>query len=240
MTPSSALVLHVAVGTVALAAFWGAFAARKGGTWHRRSGRVFFVAMLAVVGTVAPLTVAEAPVEPARIVQLVYLSACVACVVSLAWTSVRWRRAPERFARLPLRAAGATLTALGGLVLAAGLATGNPVAVVLSWVGLAFGTAMWRHARTVAPLPTRWWLQWHLDAVCGLLTAVHGTMLFVAWRAVVAPDAGPASAAGAHLLVLGVALGVRARLGRQHEAPSFVFPSLPARDGGGLLPARGR
>lgn len=227
---------HVSVGTLALLAFWLALAVQKGGLWHRRAGRVFFVGMLAVVGSVAPLLLAVRPFDPARVVQLVYLSVCVGVVVGIGWLSVRSRRAPDRFAALPWRAIGSTLAGLGGLVLIAGIATGDPVAAVLSWVGLAFGSALVRFSREVPP--ARWWLQWHLDAVCGLFTAVHGTLSFVGWRTFVAPDAAPGIAAFAHLGVLGLAVMARVWLSRRYRAPSFVF-AWP-RVAGDVTPAPGR
>ncbi|MCB9686417.1 MAG: hypothetical protein H6735_15355 [Alphaproteobacteria bacterium] len=215
------LLVHILVGVVALVTFWLALGARKGRGSHRVVGRVFFAAMLLVVVTVAPLLVTDRPLDPGRVVQLVYLSACVASVVALGWTSVRWRRAPERFASLPLRGVGAVLTGLGGVVLLAGLLTANPVAAVLSWVGLAFGSAMVRsHGKRGA---SNGWLQWHLDAVCGLLTAVHGTLAYVAWRGLVAPGAGPWTAAGFHVGVLVIAIVVRAWLARRYRTPSLVF-----------------
>ena len=143
--------------------------------------------------------------------------------MTVGWTSVRWRRTPARFARLPLRGVGLVLAGLGGVVLLAGIATGNPVAVVLSWVGLAFGTTMRRFVRQHGRWDGRWWLRWHLDAVCGLLTAVHGTLDFVVWRALVAPEAGPATAAVAHLGVLLIAIVARVWLSQRYKAPSFVF-----------------
>ncbi len=45
--PFLALAFHVGTGLVALVAGFMAVALRKGGTWHRRSGRVFVYAMIA-------------------------------------------------------------------------------------------------------------------------------------------------------------------------------------------------
>ncbi|MEZ4321121.1 MAG: hypothetical protein R3F61_26820 [Myxococcota bacterium] len=220
---SASLAVHLVVGTLALVAYWAALASRKGSARHRWLGRTFFVAMLAVVASVAPLLLGSTPVDPGHVVQLVYLSVCVATVVTLGWTAVRWRREPERFHGAHLRPLGGLLSGLGALVLFAGLGTGDPVPVVLSWVGLAYGSAMWRSSRGTGAWPRGWWLCWHLDAIAGLFTAVHGTVAYVTWRELVMPGAGPWWAALAHAGVLVLAVGFRAWAAGHYRAPSVVF-----------------
>lgn len=212
--------VHIGAGGLALVLFWAAMLSVKGSTRHRRAGRPFLVAMLATVATV-PLVVLNRPVpfDPGWIVALVYLSLCVGTVVTLAWTAIRWKDRPERFRGLHFRLLGPLLAALGAVVLAAGLAKGDPVAAVLSWVGLAFGTAMIAFARSRAPLHPRWWLSWHVNAVLGLFTAVHGTLGFVAWRALAAPEATRADAAAWHAGVLVIALLMRVVIGRRRGLP---------------------
>ncbi|MCB9676825.1 MAG: hypothetical protein H6737_17050 [Alphaproteobacteria bacterium] len=218
-----ALSVHVAVGALALIAFWSALAAKKGSRLHRAIGRGFFVAMLLVVATVGPLVVDPKGVDPGRVVQMAYLSACVGTVVFVGWSSVRLRRAPERFYGLHLRGLGALVAGLGAIVLVAGLTTSDPVPAVLSWVGLLYGAALVRLGGA-GPRSGTWWLGWHLDAVCGLLTAVHGTLLYVLWRGAVDPLAGRATAAAFHVAVLVVAVALRHHLARRYRAPSLVFP----------------
>lgn len=70
-----------------------------------------------------------------------------------------------------------------------------------------------------ASLQPRWWLSWHVNAVLALFTAVHGTLGFVAWRSLVAPDATRADAAAWHLGVLVIALGMRVVVGRRLGLP---------------------
>lgn len=215
---------HIVVGAVALAFFWAAFSSRKGSAEHRWRGRRFFVAMLATVVTVPPVVLMRPePFDPGRIVALVYLSLCVASVVTLAWTAVRWKDHPDHFRGFHLKALGVAITLLGALVLMAGGLKGDPVAVVLSWVGLSFGPAMlyfaWKRGQ---PHPL-WWLSWHLSAVCGLMTAVHGTLLFVAWRWLLAPQADRADAAIFHAAVLVVGLLMRGWWGRRRGVPWGFF-----------------
>lgn len=223
---------HVAIGSFAMLLFWATLLSAKGSLRHRRSGRLFFVAMLATVSTVPPVVLLRpVPFDPAWIVSLVYLSVCVGTVVTLAWTSIRWKDRPERFRGLHFRLLGPLLVMLGTVVMMAGVFKGDPVAAVLSWVGLAYGAAMMHFARSRAALHPRWWLSWHLSAVCGLFTAVHGTLGFVVWRALVAPDATRADAAAWHAGVLVVAVLMRAVIGRQRGLSwgFFVRAAQPAR-----------
>ena len=220
--------VHVAVGSLAMILFWMTLLSVKGSGRHRRVGRTFLVVMLVTVLTVPPVVLLRpVPFDPGWVVSLVYLSVCVGTVVTLAWTAIRWKDQPERFRGTHLRVLGPVLAALGAVVLVAGVAKGDPVAVVLSWVGLGFGAAMIYFARTRAALHPRWWLSWHVNAVLALFTAVHGTLFFVVWRALAAPEATRADAAAWHLGVLAVALLMRARISRQRALPWGFFDHTP-------------
>jgi hypothetical protein len=226
-----ALWAHIGVGSLAMVLFWGTFLSAKGSPRHRRTGRRFLAAMLATVITVPPVVLMRpVPFDPGWIVSLVYLSACVGTVVTVAWTSIRWKDQPERFRGLHFRLLGPLIAVLGAVVLTAGLVKGDPVATVLSWVGLAYGTAMIHFAWSRARLHARWWLSWHVNAVLGLFTAVHGTLGFVVWRALMEPAAARADAAAWHAGVLIVALLMRAIIGRQRRL-SWGFFERPAQPG---------
>jgi energy-converting hydrogenase Eha subunit E len=215
---------HVGIGSLAMILFWATLLSVKGSLRHRRRGRTFFVSLLATVSTVPPIVLLRpVPFDPGWIVSLVYLSVCVGTVVTLAWTAIRWKDQPERFRGTHFRVLGPLLVILGVVVLVAGLAKGDPVAAVLSWVGLAYGAAMIHFAWSRAPMHARWWLSWHVSAVLGLFTAVHGTLCFVVWRALLAPDATRADAAAWHFGVLVVALVMRAGVGRQRGLPWGFF-----------------
>jgi hypothetical protein len=215
---------HIGIGSLGMVLFWATLLSAKGSLRHRRSGRPFFVVLLATVVTVPPVVLLRpVPFDPAWIVSLVYLSVCLGSVVTLAWTAIRWKDQPERFRGLHFRLLGPLLVVLGTVVLAAGLVKGDPVAAVLSWVGLAYGAAMIYFAWSRAPLHPRWWLSWHVSAVLGLFTAVHGNLGFVVWRALVAPDATRADAAAWHAGLLVVALLMRTVVGRQRRLPWGFF-----------------
>jgi len=222
--------VHIGIGSLAMMLFWAALLSTKGSPLHRRAGRPFFVAMLATVLSVPPVVLLRpVPFDPGWIVSLVYLSACVGTVVTVAWTAIRWKDQPGRFRGLHFHLLGPLVALLGAVVLVAGLVKGDPVASVLSWVGLAYGVAMIHFAWSRLPLHPRWWLAWHVNAVLGLFTAVHGTLGFVVWRSLAAPEATRADAAAWHAGVLVVALVIRAVVGRRRGIPwGFYDPTAHA------------
>jgi hypothetical protein len=229
---------HVGVGCVAVALYWATLLSVKGSLWHRRAGKPFFLTLLATVVTVPPVVLLRpVPFDPGWVVSLVYLSVCVGTVVTVAWTAIRWKGQVERFRGLHFRVLGPLLVLLGAVVLAAGLVKGDPVAAVLSWVGLAYGTAMIYFAWSRAPVHPRWWLSWHVNAVVGLFTAVHGNLGFVLWREWAAPEATRGDAALWHAGVLVVAVLIRAAITRRRRLPWGFFehpaPSRQAPDWAG-------
>jgi uncharacterized membrane protein len=79
--PLVSLVFHVAVGVAALVGGFIAIAARKGGTWHRRSGMVFVYTMIATGLTAAGISVYEGKSPGGGVV--------TAYFVFTAWTTIR-------------------------------------------------------------------------------------------------------------------------------------------------------
>lgn len=218
---------HVLIGTLALLLYWVPLVTAKGGRAHRRFGGWALDALLAVVVTVGALLFTRPePFDPAWVVQFTYLSACVVTVAWLARAAPRHKAQPEALQRSwTLRIMGPILTLMAAAVLAAGLTQGDPVAAVLSWVGVFYGLMILRFTGLRAPLHPKWALGWHLTATCGLFTAVHGTLLFVAWRALVDPAASPTAAALCHGGVILPALALRLWFGRRHGVPlGFAAP----------------
>jgi hypothetical protein len=80
--PLLALAFHVAMGSVALVTGCTAIAARKGSTWHRRSGLVFVVAMVAMGLSAVGISVYEGKESVAG-------GAVAAYLVFTAWTAIR-------------------------------------------------------------------------------------------------------------------------------------------------------
>lgn len=168
--------LHIAVGALALAGFWSAGLARKGGDWHRRAGRLFLLAMSAIVATAVPMTLyawlAGKPVTAAFLGYLIVITA------TGTWTS--WRAIADK--RDVHRYTGPVFTALAWLSLGSGVAMlglglriGAPLFIGFSSIGLYIGWDMLRKRRQrelLAQRP-RWWLIEHYTAMIGNGIAVH-------------------------------------------------------------------
>jgi hypothetical protein len=220
MSYALAATLHMAMGAVGLLGYWAALSTIKGSAPHRAAGKTFFVTMLFVTLSLGPvLLLRPGAFDLGFVVQLVYLSLCLMTVCMLGWTAILWKHDPDRFRGGHLRVLGPVLFALGLVVLASGLARRDPVPALLSWVGLFFGAAMMRFAWMRSPLHPRWWLNWHLTAVCLLFSAVHGSLMVVAWRWVIDPEVDRPLSASLHLLSLVLAIGLRLWFGHHRGVP---------------------
>lgn len=214
-------ILHLLLGSLAVVCYWGALLARKGSLPHRRWGRAFFTLLLPVALSVGPLLVLKAGrVQADYIVQFSYLSLCLFTVGLVGWSAIRLKSDPERFRGWHFRLLGGLIFLGGMVVLGAGLAQGRLLPVVFSLIGLVFGGAMLRFAWQPGALPPRWWLGWHLNAVCLLVSAVHGTVLVVALRSWFNPPPGEWLPVLCHGGMLVVALLMRLWLGRRYGLAS--------------------
>lgn len=176
------VVLHVATGSVALAAFWLAALARKGGPLHVAAGRVHLVAMLAVIASGAPL--AHALVERGQQVSGLFLSFLLLLTASACWHAFRAIR--DRLDRRryygPLYWVFALSIGAGGAgMLWLGSTAGGVLLQVFGGLGLlsAFGAVQsWRRA----PGDPRWWLKEHYGNVIGCGVATHIAFLGIGLR----------------------------------------------------------
>jgi hypothetical protein len=219
---------HIVIGSAAILFYWIALLSIKGSPRHKAWGRVFMGALVVVALSVGPVLLLRPGIfDPARVVQFIYIDLCLITVVTVGWTAIRWKSQLERFRGLHFRALGATILALGLVVLLAGLASRNPVPVTFSLIGLVYGSAMIRFAWMRAEVHPRWWLGWHLNAVCGLFNATHGTVLAVAWRALADPDAGDLTTVVTQLGTMAVALAMRLWLGHVSGAPLRLARPFP-------------
>lgn len=194
------VLLHVAAGTLALVAFWIAVALRKGSPRHRLVGRVYLLAMLAVIVTGVVL-VAQRVIDGQMIGASFfgYLLVLVTTTVWLAWRAIRDKHDPTRYLGRIYHALAMANPLAGLCVLALGLQHGQPLLIGFSLVGMLIGVDMLRRRRVI-PTQPRWWLEEHYSAMLGngaathiaflaiglpkLLPAVSGSALFyVAWFA---------------------------------------------------------
>lgn len=213
-------IFHIGVGSAAILFYWVTLLSTKGGRRHRAWGKAFFVTLGGVTLTVAPLLLLRpAPFDPAWAVQFVYLALCLLTVAMLGWTAIRWKNDLARFRGRHFKVLAIALFLLGAVVLAAGIGEGSLLTVSFSWVGIVYGGAMIRFAWMRAEPHPRWPIIWHLNAVCGLFNAVHGTLLAVIWRVALDPQAGEGLSAAMQLATILVSLGLRLWFGMARNAP---------------------
>jgi hypothetical protein len=89
MVHTSLLVLHISCAAVALLAGFAAMAFRKGSNWHGATGTVFFVSMIGMTASAAPMAVFLKPNRLNVVVSLLTLYLVVTA----------WRAAKQRLAR---------------------------------------------------------------------------------------------------------------------------------------------
>lgn len=223
------LIGHLIAGAITFALYWAVVFTVKGSERHRRRGRLCLLSLIPVGLSVGPMLVLRS-FDPAWLIQFVYLLLCLLAVGVVAWTAIRWKHQLERFRGRHFRILGATLVVTGGIVLAAGIASRQPLPIILSSIGLVFGGAMVRFARIRGPLHPKWWLGWHLNAVLLLSSAVHGTLLAVAYRSLIDPDGFNAAQLVTQPGTLLLALVLRVSIGRQRGVPLGFRACEPAID----------
>ena len=216
----TAHLVHIVFGSLALAGWWGAFLQAKGSPRHKRFGRLFLILLGVVLVTVGGIFFLSSRLFAApELIQFSYLVLCVVTVGGTAFAAIRLRHDIERFRGPLFRGFGFAAFVMGGVVLAAGIASGNPMPVIFSVIGLLFGGAMIRFAFLKGAVHPNWWLGWHLNGMCFLFNAVHGTMLAVIWRALVNPEAGVGLSMLTQLGTMAIALALRLYFGSRYDAP---------------------
>ncbi len=178
----AAVWLHLIAGTVALATFWTAGLARKGGPLHRAAGRTYLVAMVAVIVSGVPMVGALLlRGHPMSASFLGYLLVLVSFSCWSAWRAVRDRRDPARYAGPVFRALALACTVAGLGMAALGLSRGVPLFVVFGALGPLAGLGAWRFLRRGSQ-PPQWWLREHLSAMIANGVATHIAFLGIGLR----------------------------------------------------------
>ena len=214
------LTAHLVAGGVTFVLFWSAVLTVKGSPSHRKRGRLFFLSLLPVGLSVGGLLILRSSTfDPARMVQFVYLLLCLLTVGTVGWTSILWKHDLDRFRGWHFQLLGPAMFLSGGVVLAAGFASHQPLAIILSSIGLVYGGTMIRFAWIAAPLHPKWWLGWHLNSVLLLSSAVHGTLLAVIYRAIVDANGFDAAQLVTQPGTLWLALILRAYIGKKRGVP---------------------
>jgi hypothetical protein len=192
------LACHVVAGLIGLAAFWVPAIVRKGGTLHKRAGRIFYLATCGVAATgfviavlllAAPLTVhpprsAVSPAVAAVIAAkirwtvpfLAYLLLITFVPVYHGVRVLATKRAPETL-RTPLHTALAVASIAASIVMVGlGLTQRQPVFLALSPIGFLIGAGNLQFARKPYPTPMAWWYE-HMGSMIGGGIAFHTAFL---------------------------------------------------------------
>ncbi|MBS7457518.1 hypothetical protein [Coralloluteibacterium stylophorae] len=214
------VLLHVAAGTAALATYWGAGLARKGGRLHRWSGRAYLGAMAVITLTAVPMTLKF--LLDGRTVTATFFAYLVLLVATgcwNAWRAVRLKREVAAYTGRAHATVGALNVAGALVVLAVGWEVGSAVLMAFSSVGLTGGGLMLRQSRR-APSDARWWLREHLGAMVGNGIATH-IAFFGIGLARLLPELDQARFEWLMwLLPLAVGLAARVALTRRHAPRS--------------------
>lgn len=234
-----ALNAHILAGTVVLAAFWIAALAAKGSTVHRRGGRVYVLAMVALLALTLVMTAGMVlDGDPRRAMFNVYVSLISVASVWIAWSSIRWKNDIGRYLGWPYKAICIALFAYGGFVLSLAPRMPEParVAMVFAFavLGLGIATAMaWRWwKRADSP---RWWLAEHLTGMGINFAATHASFSILAGGSVFPALKDPWTRTGILAAWMVSALVVRLWAGRRfglHGATpaTSAVPALRERD----------
>jgi len=173
------LAAHGLSGLVALVTFWTAAAAKKGSPLHLRVGKVYMLAMIAIILTAMPMAaIIAARGHVQNAVFLAYLVVITANGVWLGWRAVKRKRDQAGF-RSPAYTAMALATlASAATVFVVGQRVGSPLLMGFSSVGAFTGLQMLiRRARPLAS--ARWWLKEHFSAMIGCGVATHIAFLSI-------------------------------------------------------------
>lgn len=194
MSAYSTLVLvHAGLGTLALATFWTAGLARKGSPVHVAAGRIYLLAMVALLLIAVPLSIATLVDRPVAGAFLLYLLVITGTAVWTSWRAIKdkrdWARYTGRAYRGLMWANLASALAIGAVgVLLAQFA--QVVIVAFAGIGLATFVRMWRFSRA-APAEPRWWMREHLLAMLGNGVATHIAFLSIGLPKLLPMLAGP-------------------------------------------------
>ena len=165
--------VHVLAGAIALLSFWMAALTRKGSVRHRYGGRVYLLAMLAVVVTALPLAVAAfLQDKPVTGTFLAYLIVITATPAWTAYRAIRDKNSIARFAGPVFRFLAWGNIASGLVVLALGIHYRATLLAGMALIGLISGPFMLRFARRETH-EVRWWLTQHFGGMIGAGVATH-------------------------------------------------------------------
>jgi hypothetical protein len=225
------LSLHGLLGALALVTFWLAGLTRKGSPVHRQAGKVYLIAMVALLVPAVPLAIRIWVLKSwVGGVFLMYLEVIVATSVWVSWRALKDKRDWAKFAGPAYRALAWANIAAGAAVLVVGVLFANNmrwILVAFSLVGLLGGRGMLRFARA-RPVEPKWWLREHFGAMVGNGVATHIAFLSIGLPKILPMLAGPVLQNVAWLGPLSLAVVARLMLERKYMKPRAVSTGTAA------------
>jgi hypothetical protein len=206
--------LHLSVGVITLATFWIAAFAKKGGMLHRRSGAVYLVSLIAILATAGLMLVGRlSHGDTSSAAWIGILIIFIATSAWLAWSSIRRKQSVALLTGSVYKMLASLNLVAGALIVGLFVVTRFPLILILSSVGFAMGTAMWRLILH-GPRDRRWWLEQHMNAAAVNFAATHDSFLSLAVGSVIPVLREPWPRALIAVAVLSVAFVLRIWLGR--------------------------
>jgi len=221
------LSLHGLLGVLALVTFWIGGMTRKGSPLHKRAGKLYLLAMVALLVPALPLAI-RILVLKSQLggVFLLYLWVITVTSVWTSWRAIRDKRDWARFAGPAYKALAGLNIVSGVVVLGMGLflaQDSQAIFIAFSSVGLLGGIAMLRFTRQ-APDNPRWWLKEHLGAMIGNGVATHIAFLSIGLPKMLPMFDGPLLHNVAWLGPLAAAVAARIHLGRKYLPKPAAAP----------------
>jgi hypothetical protein len=206
--------LHISVGTVTLATFWIAALAKKGSLLHRRAGAIYLVSLVAILVTAVMMLLARLSVgDTSTAAWIGLLIIFIGTSAWLAWSSIRRKQSAALLTGGVYRLLASLNLGAGLLMVGLFFVARFPLILILSSIGFAQGTMMWRLVLR-GPRDRRWWLQQHMNAAAVNFAATHDSFLSLAVGSVVPVLREPWPRALIAVSVLSLALVLRIWLGR--------------------------
>ncbi len=216
--------LHIIAGAMALVTFWTATLLRKGSPRHVAVGRVYLQAMIAVMVSAIPLSVA-AFIRGQHVTGLflLYLILITGTACWTAWRAIRDKNDIARFVSPAFRGLAWLNLAAAAAVFALGAHYQNPVLMGLALVGLINGPAMLSFAKR-EPNNRRWWLAQHYSGMIGGGVATHIAFLSLGLTRLLPPEHRNTTQLVAWFAPLLLAVVARVWLDRKYQAHRSAAP----------------
>jgi hypothetical protein len=164
---------HALAGTVALATFWIAGLSTKGSYVHKAAGKIYLLAMIAVLATAIPMSLYQGlKGQWVGAVFLGFLVVLVGCACRNAWQAIRCKHDFARYTGAGFRISAALLGVTGLAVFILGVVYGAWLLIVF---GLLGPLSAWEARSLIrnGPQTPRWWLKEHYGAMIANGVATH-------------------------------------------------------------------